>query len=533
MRKWLRIMAAIMAASLLLVSPAFAEEVLYRSTPAPLTYDNAQYGGTLRVGNRFSGVNNIGYPFTFQTNSSWEWFNSCPAIESLTRYDDNGELVPWLADSWESNADDLTITVKLHEGVTFHDGSPFNAEAMIWNWEQYTANGNNSLDYVESYEAVDDYTIIVHLSSWDSTLEQALLNNCAWPISMEAAKEHDFDWCASNPIGTGPFVFEEWVRDVGVYYNKNENYWREGEPYLDRVEMCIYADVTALSAALSTGQVDTVIPADATVALGWASIGGVTETGFNANSTAHCVMLPSNNPDLPFYDVKVRQAIAHAIDSVAIANLMSEQGGDYHAVNQIALPGTMSYDDTIEGYDYDPEKAKELLAEAGYPDGFTCPGYVIAANNLLKQCADIVAAYLAEVGITVENQNNDMALINEMQGGTGKRLDGIVWFCTAVSANTTFAYNLTFTNEGTAYSSITAKPDDMTEAIKAAHAATNSEDLAAACKAMVRSNYENALIIPVAIQAGGQCVTDYVHNMCFCRGSQFEWAPEGVWMDPH
>lgn len=534
MRNWYRILALVLMAALMLggTLSATAEEVLYRSTPAELDYENAVYGGTLRVGNRFSGVSNIGYPFTMANNSNWEWFNACPALESLVRYDTVGNMIPWLAESWDVDPDGLTVTVKLVPGVKFHDGTDFNAEALIWNWQQYTANGNGALNTVESYEALDEVTAVAHLSSWDSAIQENLLYTCGWVISPSATEANGADWAAANPVGTGPFVFEEWIRDVGVYYNRNENYWREGQPYLDRVEMCIYSDVTALGAALTTGQVDVVMPADATVALTWANAGGVTETYFNVQPTAHCVMMPSNNPDLPFYDVRVRQAIAYAIDSEAIANLMSEQGGDYQAAFQIAVPGSYSYDDTIEGYHYDPEKAKELLAEAGYADGFTCPGYVIASNNLLRQCADIVAAYLAEVGITVQNQNNDMALISEMTAGTGKQLDGIVWLCTAISANTTVAYAKSFTEEGNTYASVTAKPDDMTKAIEDARAAKTDEELAEACKAMVRSNYENALILPVALQANGQCVTDYVHNFNFVRGSQFDWEPEGVWMDP-
>jgi len=507
-------------------------QLLYKTPISEISFDGAVYGGTLRVGNRFSGVNNIGYPFTMATNSCWEQINACPAIETLARYND-GKLAPWLAESWNIDAEKLTMTIKVRPGVKFHDGTDLDAEAVAWNLEQSTVNGRNELDAIKEYEVVDDTTLVLHLSYWDSAIEENVLFTCGWIVSPTAVKQNGMDWASANPVGTGPFVFEKWERDVGVYYNKNENYWREGQPYLDRVEMCIYSDVTALSAALETGKIDVVIPADASVAMAWAKNGGITETGATTSMTIHSLIFPSNNPDLPLYDVRVRQAIAYAIDSKSIAELMSEQGGDYHATNQMAIPGSMSYDETIEGYEYNPEKAKQLLKEAGYENGFTIPQYVIAANNLLKQCADIVAAYLADVGITVENQNNDMALISEMTAGTGKKLDGLVWFCTAVGTNCTSAYAKTFTENGNTYATITVKPDDMVQAIKDAKAAMTAEEISAACKRMVRSMYENVQIVPIAFQYNGQCVNDYVHNFSFARDSAFDWYPEGVWMDKH
>ena len=113
MRNWYRILALVLMAALILggTLSATAEEVLYRSTPAELDYENAVYGGTLRVGNRFSGVSNIGYPFTMANNSNWEWFNACPALESLVRYDTVGNMIPWLAESWDVDPDGLTVTV--------------------------------------------------------------------------------------------------------------------------------------------------------------------------------------------------------------------------------------------------------------------------------------------------------------------------------------------------------------------------------------------------------------------------------------
>lgn len=534
-RRITRILSTLVALTMLMCClSAVAEptESIYRYPEVPCS-ETPVYGGTFRLGNRFSGVSNIGYPFTFATNSSWEYINSCPALESMIRMDANGNKQPWLAEAWETDAENLTVTIHIQPNVKFHDGTDLNAEAVVWNYEQYIENGRTQLKSVDRFEIVDDLTVVAYLNGWDTTIEDSLLLTCGWMVSPAAIEANGYEWATSHPVGTGPFVFDEWVRDVGVYYNKNENYWREGEPYLDRVEMCIYSDVTALSAALTTGMIDAVIPADATVAKSWAEIGGINESGANGATTAHCVMLPSNNPDLPFSDIRVRQAIAYAIDAEAIAALMSEQGGNYLYATQVAVPGSLSWNDDYEGYPYDPDKARELLAEAGYADGFTCPGYVIASNNLLRQCADIIAAYLADVGITVENQNNDMALIAEMTAGTGKALDGIVWFCTTCFSNITTTYEPTFTENGTTYASITAKPEELTEALKNAKVAATQEELSMYCKEMSRIVAEQCLIIPIASQYDGQSIADYVHNLAFVVGSNFDWEPNWVWMSEH
>lgn len=534
-RRITRFVAALLVLAMLLTcvgAIAEASKSIYRYPEVP--YEGVPvYGGVLRVGNRFSGVSNIGYPFTFATNSSWEYINACPALESMMRLDAEGNKLPWLASSWEIDAENLIFTIHLQPNVKFHDGTDFNAEAVVWNYEQYVAAGHTQFNSVDHFEAVDDLTVVAYLKNWDTTIEDSLLLTCGWMISPTAVQANGAEWATAHPVGTGPFVFDEWIRDVGVYYNKNENYWREGEPYLDRVEMCIYSDVTALSAALTTGMVDAVIPADVTVAKAWSEIGGINESGASSTTTAHCVMLPSNNAELPFHDVRVRQAIAYAIDAQAIAELMSEQGGNYVYATQIAVPGSISWNDDYEGYPYDPDMARKLLAEAGYPDGFTCPGYVIASNNLLRQCADIIAAYLSDVGINVENQNNDMALIAEMTAGTGKSLDGIVWFCTTCFANIATTYEPIFTENGTTYACVTEKPAELTEALRNAKVATTPEELAKYCKEMTRIVADQCLIVPIASQYDGQSIGAYVHNMAFAVGSNFDWAPNSVWMSEH
>ena len=511
------------------------QNTLLYKTPVPEdTLVNVTPGGTLRFGMRNGGVSQIGYAQGKDINTSWDYIVSAPVIETLARYNSKGELTPWLAKSWETNSEALTVTLNLQENVFFHDETPFNADAVIWNFKEYTRAGISDLKNVSHYEALDDHTVLVHLSSWDSAIETKLLYRCGFMISPTACQSQGIDWTMANPVGTGPFKFVSWERDLGINYVKNDNYWIDGLPYLDAIEIKFFSDVTTLSAAMLTGEIDCACPADAAVALAWADKGGVTEIGGSTNMTFHNLMFPSNNPESPFYDVRVRQAVAHAIDTEAIANIMSEQGGAYTAVKQCAIENTLSYNDQVIGYDYNPEKAKQLLEEAGYPDGFTCPGYVISANALLSQCSDIVQAYLAEVGIQVQNQNNDMALINEMQAGTGKQLDGIVWYCNALTPDVSTTLAQTFTDSGNSYATVTLHTEDVVQCIDNATSAKTTDELQKANQELVKLLIdEYCFIIPIAMQYNGQSVTPYLHNLNYATATQFLWTPEITWMEAH
>ena len=214
-----------------------------------------RYGGVLRIVYG-DPINCIGYPggiASFQEHQVAE-----PAVETLGRYDESGALVPYLAKDFELDADSLTLTIHLREGVKFHDGTICDAEAVKWNLEEFKASGRNEIDDVASIEVIDPLTLVLHLSRWNNSIAEAVLFTAGRIVSPTYFKTHGRDAAMANPVGTGPFKFVKWERDVRIVYEKNEDYRVAGQPYLDGIEIIFMPDTTTMISALRTGEIDVI-----------------------------------------------------------------------------------------------------------------------------------------------------------------------------------------------------------------------------------------------------------------------------------
>ena len=234
-----KILALVLAAMMLasLIPAAMAEEA------APT------YGGTLTV---------LGFDFnTFfpaHSTTTPDRYNMAPAIESLGRRNpDTGDTEGWLVKEFVTDADALTLTLKLQEGVKFSDGTDFNADAVIWNFQQMVDFGKASeLVNPASFEKTNDYTVVLKYSEWGNTWTDTVGEVRIYsPAAYEANGD---DWAAINPVGTGAFVMKEMVADSHISYVKNENYWREGEPYLDGIEVLFMSDATTQLSSFINGE---------------------------------------------------------------------------------------------------------------------------------------------------------------------------------------------------------------------------------------------------------------------------------------
>ncbi|ALC88017.1 peptide ABC transporter substrate-binding protein [Bacillus sp. FJAT-22090] len=284
-----------------------------------------------------------------------------------------------LATKWEPSEDGLTYTFTLREGVKFHDGTDFNAEAVVKNFERWANGSEDKFPYyasmfggfvgdeshvIESVTAEGDYTVIFKLKR----AQAPFLKNIAmspFGIASPTALESAGDAFGDNPVGTGPFKFVEWKRNDSITVEKFEDYWAEGLPKLDKVVFRSIPDNSARLNALLTGEIDLadgVNPADGATVEGDSTLQLFERPSMNVGYLG----LTSTRP--PFDNVKVRQAINHAIDKQAIVDAFFEGRAE---VAKNPMPSSISgYNDDIPGYEYDPAKAKELLAEAGFADGF-------------------------------------------------------------------------------------------------------------------------------------------------------------------
>ena len=210
-----------------------------QQAPTPTAPSGPRYGGILKVSIYMDGVS-IGYPP--KCIRIFGMAQASPAIETLFRHDNTGKLTPWLATGIKSNATAKTTILTLRKGVKFHDGTNFNAEAVKWNLDRHLAEKTAAVQKIKSIDVIDDYTVRINLSEWDSTFEGTLAMNTGMMISPTAYEKNGQEWCEKNPVGTGPFEFVSWEKDVRTIYKKFPGYWQKGKPYVDGIEWYIIAD---------------------------------------------------------------------------------------------------------------------------------------------------------------------------------------------------------------------------------------------------------------------------------------------------
>ena len=354
------------------------------------------YGGSLTVA---MGVEPPGLDPTTATSAAIPRVVYSNVSEGLVKIDRNGKIVPALAKSHKISKDGKEYTFVLKKGVKFHDGKPFDAEDVKFTLERLMdaqKTGTAHPEYykdIDSVQAVDSHTIKIRLKNVNSMF----LFNLARPDSIIVNKEA-VDKLKSAPIGTGPFKFVEWVRGDHVTLAKFENYHGKGIPYLEKVIFKFIGDPSAQIASLKAGDIDAIAydvsPENALLLEKdpkFKVLNGYTTTK---------VILSTNNSRKPFTDVRVRRAMAYAIDrSALIKGAMSGYG---IPIGSHMDPGNPNYIDLTSTYPYNPEKAKQLLAEAGYPNGFEAVIKLPERYVYAKRSGEIIADMLSQVGIKLK-----------------------------------------------------------------------------------------------------------------------------------
>lgn len=359
--------------------------------------ETPKYGGRLRYASH-AVTSTPGYTPENTNNASLIYLTT--AYESLISYNEDGSFKGVLATDWETDPNEPSITWTLRDGVQFADGTPFNADAVKTNIEEYQKNQRNETKNVASCEVIDDTHIKMVLNKWNtSTLES--VGFFVYYMSPEALK--DVDTLRNSSCGTGPFQVTEFNPGVSVKYAKNEKYWQEGKPYLDGVEIYIVDEPTTRASAFEAGEYDLIRMNNLTVAQEISSMGqtdfGKIETCKNKSGQGLVMtgLIPNSVEDGPFQDPVVRRAVCEAIDADSLAEAFGY--GQLTVTDQWASPDAVTYDKDLNAMHYDPEHAKELLAEAGYPDGFTTTLTTDAGN---KDIFTAAANMLEEVGVHCE-----------------------------------------------------------------------------------------------------------------------------------
>ncbi len=324
-------------------------------------------------------------------------------FEGLTRFASDGSIVPGLAESWEISDDGLVYTFRLREGVKFHDGTTMDAEDVKFSLDrargEESQNAQKALfSAISEVNVIDPLTVEIRLSQPNGNL----LFNLAWGDAVIVAPE-SIDDIKTNPVGTGPFRFSNWVQGDRIEIVKNPDYW--GTPArLDKATFKFISDPTAAFAAVMAEDVDvfTGFPAPENLAQFEADPRFQVLVGSTEGET----ILSTNNKMPPLDDVRVRKAIAHAIDRQAIID--GAMFGYGTPIGTHFAPHNPAYVDLTGLSQYDPELSRKLLAEAGYPDGFTTT-LKLPPPSYARRGGEIIAAQLAAVGIKVEITNLEWA----------------------------------------------------------------------------------------------------------------------------
>lgn len=434
-------------------------------TAVPQATAGPRYGGVLRISDIADGIS-IGYPAKLVRATSNR--QTAPVVETLLRVDRAGNLTPWLAMGFANDVAAKAITLTLRKGVKFHDGTDFNAEAVKWNLEACVAAKQQGSEKIKSVDAVDDSTVRVSLTEWDSTVASSFPQALGLMVSPTATKKNGADWAAKNPVGTGPFQFVSWEKDVRIAYKKFDRYWQKGKPYLDRVEFTNIADSVTRQLALRKGEIDLALGISPQDILQLGKDGFVV-TRVLGGSGAYTLIPDSANPQSPWADVRVRQAAQYAIDTAEIVK--SILLGQAEPASQWIYKGHWGYNSSVVGYPYNPTKAKQLLSEAGYANGFkTKILYQVGTGD---QVCNAVQGYLSAVGIDVQLDPAQPTRWNEATLGGGK-WEGLVWGSMTGDPDVVAQLALRYTGGGKWYSQLKL-PDDFVGAIKSAVSAPDTE----------------------------------------------------------
>jgi peptide/nickel transport system substrate-binding protein len=452
-----------------------------------------------------------------------------PVIERMAEWGDNkGTMVGILAESWDVDPQALTFTWHIRKGVKFHDGTDWNAEACRWNFQMgLDANRLSMGQFIDSLEVADEYTLVMHLNAYNWVMaEQWGLMSPISPTAYEssgATEEARINWARTHAVGTGPFTVADWKRDDYIKFVKNPSYWRKGMPYLDAIEIRYIPDPMVAAASIEAGEADM-----------WFAVSQVQnildlqEKGFKLNwgpGMFFALLFNSNDPDSIFHSKPIREAFEYALDRPAIAQMLGQ--GLFEPLHQMAASTWAGY---VEGYDprpYNPDKAREKLAEAGYPNGLQT---TMLATSTGQDAIAAMQSYLGEVGIIIEPDVADLGRYFGSVFGTGWK--DTVYAASGINPSTTDLY-IHFGPNPVTYR--TGNIWKSPEYLEKCNAALNpnfkgAADALPGIREAIRQAGEDAMIVPLWRTAEAVIMQTYVHSdYGLIHG--ILWTPYDDWME--
>ena len=439
-----------------------------------------------------------------------------PALETLIGIDKDGPVPTKLATSWDIAPDGKSLTLHLRKGVKFHDGTDFDAAAVKYNFDKKIGN-RPEIIAVTSADVIDDYTVRLNLSSYSNTL----LFQLGWIAGMmespTALKTHDQNWFTTNMVGTGPFQFVSYDKDVSLIFKKFNNYWDSGKPYLDALKYTFIVDPMTAEAYFRAGSGnlwDQLLPA---------SLKNMANLGNPTNVVPRTIWMAigdSASSTSPFAKKEVRQALEYAIDKKAVVDTFGF--GTWEApVGPFSVKQFGSIPN-FQGRTYDAKKAKQLLVDAGYPNGFQTSFY--ARDNVDRNVLVAFQSYLKAVGINAEIKP---VTTTAYQALRERGWNGILMVNMGIAGSYAKMLQTDGPTKTTAVSTIVS--DEYTAALNKALAAKDKDSELKANQQLAQFVYDESMMIPWLIDSVIAVYDPSMHVDINTINLQ-NWNPGNTWI---
>ena len=472
--------------------------------------------------NALSPANNVGIPWDTNTQSWWaiEYLYA----EPLLVYTRQGTIEPWLATSWTVDATSASpsITFSLRKGVKFQDGTDFNADAVKWQMDKALSIAAANTGSWKSIDVVDPYTVKLNLKSFQNSIWQDLsgLNANVFFISPTQYQQKGEDYAREHPIGTGPFQVSSFSKDQAIKLKRFDGYWG-GKPYLDEVDLAVVQDVVTQQVAMRAGTGQVMLLMDPK------TMSDMKGQGFNIlqfPAGSSIIVGDSANANSHFANPKVMEAINIGIDKKAVAD--ANGYGYMFPSSQLAPLGNPAQVSTIPNNPYDPVKAKQLLSDAGYPNGFQT---TLITWQYDVDGALIVQQQLAKIGITSTVNNVDnLKFWDYINNGWNDSL--MVWSASS-GPNFAASFKNLWPPYGSGNKSVKA-PDAMKALIDQCLSAVDTADATKLNQQLNQMIYDSKMIVTYETGGLGTILSSKVHDSDFAFGSDMflSWRPAKTWL---
>lgn len=419
-----------------------------------------------------------------------------PMYDTLVEWDyETLKPKPGLAASW-SFTDPQTLVLNIRSGVTFHDGTPLDAEAVKFNLERAKSEARSNikadLATVSAVEATGPLQVTLKLSQPDAALPGILSDRAGMMVSPTAVKASgNID---RKPVGAGAYEFVSWTDNEKIVLKRYEKYWRAAERHLDGIEFAIIPEVATGVRSVVAGQnhVAYALPARQKAVLARAS--NVQQA---QGPTVYCVQIYYNWGKPPFDDIRVRKAINHAVDRATFVKATLEGVGEPAFMN---LPSShWAYDaEVAKLYPHDLDKARALLKEANIPQGFELDLIGYTDQDSIRR-EEIIIEQLAKVGLKAKFTNGSIAEMSAAFFGKDKKGAGLISAWTG-RPDPSLTYTLMYSKESYFNAGRADVPADLPDALKATRITENIDERKKAFSKVQRIVMENALVCPLAFQ---------------------------------